>query len=393
MHKKNTGKKAAKTNKQVDTKIHSKENVHSKGNMHLKEKIHSKEKMDVKSNARKTTKPVHSMKSKVLYKKFSKKFCPNCGNAIEGKSTFCKNCINPDFDFKDITIILCTSCSSYLHRNKWTKFKKLDEAMSRTAKDAIKAKVAFPKMDEDAALNILENKAGIKKDITIEVKHKGQIFDIPAKLEVTLCTKCSKKGTKYFESVFQLRNSTPEILDFIRAEIKKQHVKGIFVNKEIRLDKYSDKDIDFFLTDQTYAKTLAEKVRKNFGGIIKKNAQLFSIDWETSKNKYRLNLLLEMPRYAKGDVLKTENGLFKIISIGEKVHVENLKTRSKTSLHLNNAYDILKSVIFQVIKKYPEYEVLDPNTYYQARLMNPNETLEINQKINVIIDGGEAWMV
>ena len=46
-----------------------------------------------------------------------------------------------------------------------------------------------------------------------------------------------------------------------------------------------------------------------------------------------------------------------------------------------------------LIKKYPEYEVLDPNTYYQARLMNPSETLQINQKIHVVIDGGEAWIV
>ena len=45
------------------------------------------------------------------------------------------------------------------------------------------------------------------------------------------------------------------------------------------------------------------------------------------------------------------------------------------------------------IKKYPEYEVLDPNTYYQTRLMNPEKDLEINQNIKVIIDGGEAWMV
>ena len=63
------------------------------------------------------------------------------------------------------------------------------------------------------------------------------------------------------------------------------------------------------------------------------------------------------------------------------------------SLQHDNSYEILKPSLFQIIKKYPEYEVLDPHTYYQARLMNPKETLEINHKIKAIIDGGEAWMV
>jgi nonsense-mediated mRNA decay protein 3 len=166
----------------------------------------------------------------------------------------------------------------------------------------------------------------------------------------------------------------------------------VHLNKEERIDD-TGKNIDYYLTNQSYAKVLAEKLRSNFGGIIKKNAQLFSVSWETSKNLYRLNILVELPIYSKGDVIKKDGQLYRIISMDTKIHAINLKTNSKTSLPHKNSYDILKPVEVMLIKRYPESEILDPNTYYQARLMNPSEKLEINQKLHVVIDGGEAWMV
>ncbi len=326
-------------------------------------------------------------------KKFSKRFCPNCGNVLHGGKELCSSCSEPDFNFKDIKIVLCNSCHSYFHKNKWTKHKDVNTAINKTAIDCIKAKVKVKRVPKETKEKIDSYKAGIKEELTIPIIHKTRTFDIPAKLEITLCTNCSKKGTQFFDSIIQLRNSTDEILGFARKEVAKQHKKGIFINKEVPLDKYSTRDIDLYLTNQTYAKTLAEKIRKNFGGVIKKNAKHFSLNWQTTKTLYRLNILIQLPNYSKGDVIKEQNHLYKIISLGDKIHVEDLKTRHKTSLAYKDSYDILHPVIFQVIKRYPEYEVLDPNTYYQARLMNPDNTLEINQKIKVVMDGSEAWMV
>jgi len=323
---------------------------------------------------------------------YSKKFCPNCGKPVD-KGVFCNSCKKVDFEFKDINVKICNNCKSYFQKNKWMHFKDLNEAISHVASDNIKSEVKINSLDENVLERLSSFKEGVKRDITLEISHKGELFDIPAKIEFTLCTKCSKSGTQYFESVLQLRNASDEIARFVRQDISKQKSKGIHLNKEVRLDKYSDKDVDFYLTKKNYAKVLAEKVKKNFGGKIKSNAQLYSIDWETSKNQYRLNVLLELPNYSKDDVIKLGNDLFKIVSLGDKIHVENLKTRAKTSIPHKESYDILKPVMFQIIKKYPEFEVLDPNTYYQARLMNPKGTLEINHKVRCVIDGSEAWMM
>ena len=188
---------------------------------------------------------------------------------MHGTSELCSSCSIPDFKFKDIKIVLCTSCHSYLHKNKWTKYQDVNTAISVTALEGIKSFVKIKKISKELKEEIDSHKAGIKDDLNIEVVHKTQIFDIPAKLEVTLCPKCSKEGTQFFDSTIQLRNCTEEILAFARNEVKKQQKKGIFITKEVPLDKYSIKDIDMFLTNQTYAKTLAEKIKKNFGGTIK----------------------------------------------------------------------------------------------------------------------------
>lgn len=326
-------------------------------------------------------------------KRFGRRFCPNCGSLLCGEKELCSLCSKPDFNFKDIHIVLCNSCNSYHSRNKWVKFKDLDVAIKNIAFLCIKAKVQIKHLPKELKEKILDYKAGVKTDIFIPVKHGHHEFELPAKLEVTLCNKCAKKGSQYFEAILQLRNSTEEILQFVRNEVERQKKKGIYINKEVPVEKYSIKDVDLYLTNQTYAKTLAEKIKKNFGGTIRKNAKHFSLNWQTTRTLYRLSILLQLPNYKKNDVIKHESHLYRIISLGDKIHVIDLKTNHKTSLPNKESYDILHPVTFQVIKRYPEYEVLDPNTYYQARLMNPSKKLEINQKIKVVVDGGEAWMV
>lgn len=343
-----------------------------------------------KSNLKNKTKKNSVIKNDGRYRK---RFCPKCGNIIKENTVLCAECFKPDFDFKDINIIICNSCHSYWYKNKWTKYDDVYAAIKKISMENVKAKIKVLKISKELKEKIYSYKAGIKEDIMIEMTREHQTFDIPAKLEVTLCPNCSKKGTQFFDSIIQLRNCNEEILRFARNEVNKQNKKGIFINKEVPIEKYSIKDIDLYLTNQTYAKTLAEKIKKNFGGIIKKNAKHFSLNWQTTKTIYRLNILLLLPNYSKNDVIKEENHLYKIMSIGDKIHVEDLKTKHKTSVANKDSYDILKPALFQVIKKYPEYEVLDPNTYYQAKLMNPSKALEINQKIKVIIDGGEAWMI
>jgi NMD protein affecting ribosome stability and mRNA decay len=382
-------------NKSKKTKTHAKRAVHaaikkkpvksSSKNVRGSHSIHP-----VKHAVKKTA----VKKQKTAVKHYSKKFCPQCGNIITDHHTLCSDCRVTDFHFKNIKIFLCNNCKSYNHKNKWHKFTSLpSQVIDKILEDTVKhKKVKFEKANEYSVDELLSFKAGVHKNITLTVSINHEKFDLPANFDVTLCPKCAKQGTKYFEGILQTRNVTDEIVQFIINDAEKQKSKGVHITKEDHIEG-AGRNIDYYYTDKGYLKVIAEKLRNHFGATLKHNAQLFSIDWETSKNLYRLNLLVEFPKYNKNDVLKIDNQLYMIVSMDEKVHVLNLKTNSKTLLAHKETYEVLRPVDAIVTKKYPEFEVLDPNTYYQARLMNPTDKLEINQKIKVIIDGGEAWLV
>jgi NMD protein affecting ribosome stability and mRNA decay len=345
-----------------------------------------------RTHTAKHTKKITSKVHKQLHKHYAKKFCPNCGNTITDDNTLCKNCRTVDFDFKDIKLLICTKCKSYNYKNKWKRFHDLNHVIKTIATDSIKNKFAYKDLKKEVTEELLSSKAGVHKDFSLDIAVGKEKFELPAVIDVTLCPKCSKEGTKYFEGILQIRNGTKEINDFIKDDLSKQKSKGVHINKVIDTDG-TGTNVDYYYTDNRYIKVIAEKLRNHFGAQLKNNAQLFSIDWETSKNLYRVNILVRFPLYHKSDVIKINEQLYKVVSMDEKIHVLNLETNTKTLLPHKDSYDVLKPVEMMLIKKYPEYEVLDPNTYYQARLMNPSDKLQINQKIQVVVDGGEAWMI
>ncbi|MGV8172221.1 MAG: NMD3-related protein [Candidatus Woesearchaeota archaeon] len=369
-------------NKGVNSRVYSHKSNHAANSVN---KLHSKHK------TRKHVTNIKHLTNNIVHH-YSKKFCPKCGSPILYDESFCKKCRHIDFEFRDIKILLCNNCHSYNLKNKWQRFSDLNMVIKGVVDECVRHKAKYIDLGDEKISEISSYKAGVNKDFTVTVGIGKERYDLPATFSITLCHKCSKQGTKYFEGILQVRNADKSIIDFIKKDLSRYKSKGIHINKEIDIDG-SGINVDYYYTDKGYLKVIAEKLRNNFGAILKHNAQLFSIDWETSKNLYRLNVLVEFPKYHKNDVIKIGRQLFKIVSMDEKIHVSNIETDTKTLLVHKESYDILKPVEVMLIKKYPEYEVLDPNTYYQARLMNPNDTLQINQKIRVVVDGGEAWMI
>ncbi|MGV8086926.1 MAG: NMD3-related protein [Candidatus Woesearchaeota archaeon] len=355
--------------------------------------IHSTKHKKVAHHSKTKVVKTHSTPS-IVHKQYGVKFCPNCGNTItnENNNSLCKKCSGTDFDFKEIKLFTCNSCKSYNYKNKWKQFHNLNQVMKIIVTDSIKNEFKYYDLEDNVVEELLGYKAGVHKDFIVKIGIGKEKFDLPAVIDVTLCPKCCKKGTKYFEGILQIRNASDEIYQFIKNDLIKNRSKGVHITKEIIIDNIG-RDRDYYYTDKRYLNIISAKLREHFGAIVKHNAQLFSIDWETSKNLYRLNVLVEFPHYNKNDVIKIDKQLYLIVSMDEKIHVVNLITNTKTLFPHKESYDILKPVELVVIKKYPEFEVLDPNTYYPARLMNPSEKLEINDKIKAIIDGSEAWMI
>ena len=213
------------------------------------------------------------------------KFCPVCGKkGIEGD--FCSSCqpLPDDIKFKDIHVKVCASCSKYFLSNNWKPAHDLDEAIIRVARKRIKTNkdiIIVPEIPD------VKHNPGVDTEITLDIDVDGDEFSIPAKLSFTLCDKCGKAGTQYFEGILQVRNPDDALESFIRKRLEDAEKRGVFANKILEVKN----GVDYYMSDKRFLRRLGKELKKNFKGELKESAQLFSRDKQTSKDIFRLNVL------------------------------------------------------------------------------------------------------
>ena len=268
---------------------------------------------------------------------------------------------------------LCPS-GRYFWKNKWKKFENLNDLFIEL----------FGKVPEELQKNELVLKPGIKRKCKIVKNGKKIVLQI----EVTLSPKLSKEKSQYYEGILQVKNCDTEITDFIRNELKKANKKGIFITQE----KLEKNRADFFITNQTYMKSLAVKLQKEFGGKISLNPTLFSRNRQTSKELYRLTIMLDIPKIRKNDVIIADNKIFVVNSAREKIHVVDLKGK-KTALPYKNYKELTKQET-RITKVYPQIEIMDPETYQSIEIQNKKlkKNYKLEQKVKVVYHNG-WWIV
>jgi len=121
------------------------------------------------------------------------------------------------------------------------------------------------------------------------------------------------------------------------------------------------------------------------------NKVLLSLLW-TSKNIYRMNILVRLPDFTIRDVIKCNKKIYIIAKLGKKVTGRNLQTWKTQEFRYPKEFEILKKHEIRVCKVRPEIEVLHPETFQSETLKNkPRKELKINEKIKVVIDRG-LWI-
>ena len=268
---------------------------------------------------------------------------------------------------KAMVIKICPS-GQYFWKNKWRPFTNLDEVFL----------LLFGKTVKDSKVKPFDINPGIKREFNIIKNGKK----VKVKLEVTLSPKVAKENSQYFEGILQVKNIDNGIVDYIHNEVEKQRKKGIFITKE----KITKNRADFQITDQTYMKSLANKLQRVFGGTISLNPTLFSKNKQSGKELFRLTLLLNLPTIRKNDIIVHNGTVWKVNSVQNKINVISLHGK-KTSLPYKD-YKILEKFETRVTKIQPEVEIMDPETYQSVDVRNPKK-LKVDQKVKVVFH--EGW--
>ncbi len=228
-------------------------------------------------------------------------FCPKCGKkGIKGR--FCTVCTAKELDlgFKDISIKKCIECPKLKIKNKWQAFDDADEGLVQAAIGKITnpgriALEVVTKHDE------FKNKPGAAQDIEFEVTAEGQTFIIPAIIDFTYCDRCCKSGTEYFEGTLQLRETTPEVVDFVVADVAAQD--GVFIAKQTG----SRGSIDMKISSARYLRRLGKKLDQRFRGELTITSKLFTRNKQTSKEVHRVTVLFKLRNYNVGDIIEELN--------------------------------------------------------------------------------------
>ena len=200
-----------------------------------------------------------------------------------------------------------------------------------------------------------------------------------------LCIK-TMVNAQYFEGILQLRKPNQEVERYIRNTIKKQD--NVFIAKEEKVRN----GIDFYISSQHFLQNLGKKLQNNFGGTLKVSKKAHTRDRLRSRDLYRVNVLFVPTEFKKNDIVAIDEKMIKVYEIRKQLKGINIKTWKNVSIdYKDRKYEILEKYITEVIKVYPNIEVLHPETFQNVNVNNPRQ-LKIGQKVEVVLKDG-IWVI
>lgn len=98
----------------------------------------------------------------------------------------------------------------------------------------------------------------------------------------------TKRG-EYYEAIIQLRPANDEILRFIKNRLKER--PAVFISKVV---EHKKDGLDLYISSQKYAQVIGKGLGKSFKGDVTLSRTLFTRNWLTSKDVYRLTILFRL---------------------------------------------------------------------------------------------------
>jgi NMD protein affecting ribosome stability and mRNA decay len=231
-------------------------------------------------------------------------------------------------EFKEIRIEFCSQTKHYLSKKAWVPYEDRDQIIVQEALKKIRNPKKIP-LEITPDYSSLQNgelqcKPGLEQEIILEVRTPQNVYEIPTTIAFTLCPKVAKKGTDYFEGVFQVRGSQ-ELINRAKNLIIEG---GAHINKEIK----QPGGVDFQVTSKKVMRRVGKQLCKEYVGEYKESPRLFSRDKQTSKDIYRLNCFFKEQQWKVGDIVEVNGEKVKITTLGRKPYGKSVTTGKKIYL-------------------------------------------------------------
>ena len=284
---------------------------------------------------------------------------------------------------KAINISIC-NCGKFLDRHSWRAYKDIREIIVKRIRDELpKAKIKFQTLE-------LPVQRKDKKEIKLVATYKAKDYQPLVVVKMTRCNLCEKEGSKYFEAVLQIRSPNEPVMEraveYLQERVTGLRQRGLFINK---IDRFDD-GFDLYLTSNKLAQVLGRELLDHFGGNLKVSPRLFSKNHQTSKEIFRVSVLVELPGFGKGDYIIFNDKVYHVDKIGKKIKLINMQSGSGEIVEYAKLdYRILPRQKAYVSRTYPHLEVINPHDFQSSMVRNrPTHDYTTGQSIDVVIYKG-----
>lgn len=144
------------------------------------------------------------------------------------------------------------------------------------------------------------------------------------------------ENLQYFQGILQLRNCSEEIISFARQKVERENGVWIAKEKDVR------GGIDFYISSNNFLRRLGRILKEKFKGVVKETSTLHTEDRQ-GKKLYRGTVLFRIPEFSVRDIGIFKGDEVKIMSLGNKVALKNMKTGKKKTYKFDEVNKFFRS--------------------------------------------------
>jgi nonsense-mediated mRNA decay protein 3 len=340
--------------------------------------------------------------------------CPRCGQPTE--EGLCRECTLQAtrlFSSPDVAeVVVCSICGSRQAKGKWQlpDGRSVEELAPQAAADAL----LLHKELEEPKIELDLRKVGATRylaKINIYGSFKGQSIseecEIPVRIKLVACDRCSRMAGKYFQSTVQLRgNETRSLTEREIEECKKMARdmadSGYHGGDQLSFIQEMKKvkgGLDIILGSTQLGRRMARAFQERFGGKLLETAKL--VGKKDSRNVYRSTLLIRFPRLRRGDIVSFRGSLYTVSGFdGKTTLITSLREGRRSSMSeensemaevFGNRADALAATVISIDDDV--LEIMDPETFKAALAARPRDLQALPGEDVMVVRTADGFVV
>ena len=338
--------------------------------------------------------------------------CHKCGQPSE--DGLCTVCTLESIEILNcperVEVTVCSVCGAKLVKGRWQITERTAEGLAFEAtfdSTLVHSDIQNPNIDiqlmKRGATRYLARVSlkGLFKDIPVE-----ESCEIPVKVILTSCDRCSRIAGKYFESTIQIRGSssppTKAELDACKDIALSMADAGYRSGDQLAFVqdiKETKGGLDLVIGSTQLSRQIARSILERFGGRTQESAKL--VGKKDGNDIYRTTILVRFPNMKRGDIVISRGIIFEVTGFDcRKTLLTSLEGDRRTCMKeedveglevLGNRADAQKAVV--VAKDKRVLEILDPDSFKTAVASRPRG-LDVKEGEEVmVVRTGEGFIV